>query len=351
MVELHKGLEKIDFERPDTVIDLNIDYKGDIVKYSTGSKDMFSKTLLDKAEAERKALAEKKKIDADNLLIAEIRTDLSNLRNFVITDVSNVKTLNNSYNSIGKKVNKVYQESIKKELLEELNSIKSYFATDIRNMSKISDRNAKIQAKQKEIDAENAVVDALNSFNSYEVIGRESINVVEMTYSSIEKQINKLPSSSKRGFYLDKLKTINGYKEILLKPYREEIEREKEQRKEELKVLIVEKLNSLREIMVYPENISSLYSEVDKLFAECKQIGLDYSTYQTEFNEIKKYIESLKPVVPVEPEIPVIPNEREEYSEVKEDTDENEIVSDKPKYDFDEEEVIETEEEIIEIIE
>lgn len=350
MVELHKGLEKKDFSRPDTVIDLNIDYKGDIAKYSTGSKDMFSKTLLDKAEAERKALAEKKKIDADNLLIAEIRTDLYNLRNFVIIDVSDSKTLNTSYNNIGKKINKVYQENIKKELLEELNSIKSYFAIDIRNMGKIADRNAKIQAKQKDINAENAIVDALNSFNDYEVIGRESINAVEMTYSSIEKQINKLTSSSKRGFYLDKLKTIKGYKEILLKPYREEIEREKEQRKEELKTLIVEKLNSLREIIEYPENTSILYSEIDKLFAECKQIGLDYSIYQTEFNEIKKYIESLKPVVPIEPEIPIISEDKnEEDSEVKEDI--NETVSEDLKYDFEDEDVIETEEEIIEIIE
>ena len=123
------------------------------------------------------------------------------------------------------------------------------------------------------------------------------------TYSALEKQINKLSSNTKRGFYLDKLKTIKGYKEILLKPYREEIEREKEQKKEELKTQIVEKLNSLREIVEYPNNVSVLYSEVEKLFAECKQIGLDYSDYQNEFNDIKKYIESLKPIEVVIPDL------------------------------------------------
>ena len=349
MVELHKDLEKKDFSRPDTVIDLSIDYKGDIAKYSTGAKDMFSKTLLDKAEAEKKALAEKKKIDADNILIAEIRADLSNLRNFIITVSTDGTTLNKSYTSISKKINKVYQESIKKELLDELNSIKSYFAVDIRNMGKIADRNNKIISKQKEIDAENAVVDDLNSFNDYTVTGRESINAVEMTYSALEKQINKLSSNTKRGFYLDKLKTIKSYKEILLKPYREEIEREKEQKKEELKTQIVEKLNSLREIVEYPNNVSVLYSEVEKLFAECKQIGLDYSNYQSEFNDIKKYIESLKPIDVVIPDLSESDEKEDSNSEL--DNSEDITVSEKPKYDFDEEDVIETEEEEIEIIE
>ena len=105
----------------------------------------------------------------------------------------------------------------------------------------------------------------------------------------------------------------------------------------------------MREIVEYPNNVSVLYSEVEKLFAECKQIGLDYSDYQNEFNDIKKYIESLKPVEVVIPDLSESDEKEDSNSEL--DNSEDITVSEKTKYDFDEEDVIEIEEEEIEIIE
>ena len=49
MTDLHEGLEKEEFERPETVVNKSIDWKGDPVGFRTGRTDLFSDVLLQKA--------------------------------------------------------------------------------------------------------------------------------------------------------------------------------------------------------------------------------------------------------------------------------------------------------------
>ena len=49
MEAVHEGLEKVDWERPETVVTKNIDWKGEIVTYNSGRTDIFSDVLLEKA--------------------------------------------------------------------------------------------------------------------------------------------------------------------------------------------------------------------------------------------------------------------------------------------------------------
>ena len=49
MEAVHEGLEKVDWERPETVVTKNIDWKGEIVTYNSGRTDLFSDVLLEKA--------------------------------------------------------------------------------------------------------------------------------------------------------------------------------------------------------------------------------------------------------------------------------------------------------------
>ncbi len=49
METVHEGLEKEDWEKPETIVTKNVDWKGEIAAYRTGKTDIFSDVLLEKA--------------------------------------------------------------------------------------------------------------------------------------------------------------------------------------------------------------------------------------------------------------------------------------------------------------
>ena len=49
MEAVHEGLEKEDWEKPETIVTKNVDWKGEIAAYRTGKTDIFSDVLLEKA--------------------------------------------------------------------------------------------------------------------------------------------------------------------------------------------------------------------------------------------------------------------------------------------------------------
>lgn len=53
MTELHKDLEKIEFEKPTTISEHYVDWKGVFVNYNSGYKDLYSQSLIDKIESTR----------------------------------------------------------------------------------------------------------------------------------------------------------------------------------------------------------------------------------------------------------------------------------------------------------
>ena len=297
MTELHKDKEKIDFEKPESVVEYPIDYNGDISKYNTGRVGLFSQTLLDKAVEEEKAREERKKIDADNILIAEIEKQLNDLRNYIIKDVDAVSYLYNRYSKINNSILKVYQDEKKTELSNELNNIQLYFEKDICRIEKYEERENIINAAKLNIELKNNIVSDLNSFNSFVVIDRDSINKVESMYNNIKSSINKLDNNKDIDYYMGKLEEIKGYKEILLKPYREEIRKELEEKQNTLKIEIQEKLDKLGSISDYFEGVENDFIEIESLLNQAKEIDIDISSYQSRYLEIKEYLLSLKPII------------------------------------------------------
>lgn len=313
MTLLHKNKEKIDFERPETVVDLPIDYNGNISKYTTGQTGLFSQTLLDKAEAERKAQAERKKIDKDNELIMDIQNQLDSLKEYAIKDEDGASYLKNRYSKLTNSISKVYQEEKKIELNEQLERIKQYFAIDIRNIEKYEERQSVINAKQKEIDLKKVIVSSLNDFNSYVVSDRTSIEYVEKSYYDIKNNIKKLKNESDKSYYLEKLEEIKGYKEILLKPYREEIAKELEMKKQEMITEIISQLTILESYTDYVDEVENLFVGFEELLSEAKDIGVEIQEYQTRYDRVKEYLRSMKIPEGIPFDFPVI----EENSDIQ----------------------------------
>lgn len=297
MTEIHKGLEKKDFERPETVVDLDVDYQGKISEYPTGKTDIFSQTLLDKADAERLAFEERKKIEADRILIDSLLTQLEDLRNYAIKDVDAVSYLRNRYRRISNSIADIYQEDKRVELENELLSIQTFFASDIRAIEKYEERQKILSARRSEIGFENTVIMAINEFNAYVVTGRESVEYVDETFVELMNSINLLSNKEKITEYQSKLGQIKMYKELLLEPYRAEIQQELEIKQGEMRVIIESKLSELESVRVYYEGVTNLFSEIELLLEEAEelQMEMDLIEYQERYDSARSYIDSLKP--------------------------------------------------------
>lgn len=301
MTEIHKDLEKVEFEKPETVVSLSIDSEGKISKYPTGQTDLFSQALIDKAEDERLGLIEAKKISMDNERVNDIRDDLDVLYRYVIKDIKGLNYLKTSFANFEAEIGEIYQEDKRNELFDYLNEIKAYFAMDIANMERYLDRVATIEYLRKDIEREKDIVNRLNSFNSYSVKAISDINYVQDVYEGLIEQIYGLQDENKVQKYMDLLYQIKGYKDIALKPYIEEREKELEVERNQINETLKLTLDFLNGINEYYFGVETLFRNFENQLLIAEEKGVDTSIYYQELEIIKNRIIPSEEVV--EPEI------------------------------------------------
>lgn len=298
MTELHKDLERKDFEKPESVVTLNVDGNGDISKYNTGKTDLFSQTLIDKAEDERLALIESKKVSIDNERINNIKTKLNDLKVYVIEDANGLTYLRNSFNTLSREINEVYQEDKKAELFEVYNAIVQYFNSDIARIERLNERKENKAKLIQDAEKEKNIVIELNRFNSYVIHDISDIDYIEELYLTLQTSISELTDYAKVMKYSDLLNEIKGYKDILLTPYIEEKEAQLEAEKLEIIESLDLSLGFLRELTEYYEGIESIFNnfEIQLEYAEEKEV--DTTMHRAEMEIIREYIYSMKPEEP-----------------------------------------------------
>ena len=334
MTYLHDGLDKKEFERPESVVDLDIDGKGKIAKYKTGRTDLFSQTLLDKAENERKALEEKKKIEKDETLIESIISQLEDLKSYVVKDIDALNYLKTRFERLQGMIDDIYQEDKKPKLQQELNSIMSYFSIEMSNMERVINNQDVLDSVRNRVEKENKVVNALNALDSYFVEGRESVYELDSEYDRISSLIYSLNNDDKERYYFELFDEIKGYKELLLKPYREEIRLEEERKKQEKEQELETNLVNLESLLMSTDNIEIilakaelLYSIVDNLLVEAEEMGIDVKSYESRYLTAKSNIEEIKelfyPNPPIEDDEVVDENSSNKDSSNENNSNEN----------------------------
>lgn len=321
MTELHMELEKKIFERPETIVEFNIDNEGKISKYPTGKSDIFSQALIDKAENERLALIEAKKISMDNERVNDLKDKLVDLSNYVIKDIKALDYLKNAFYNLEIDIMKIYQEDKRDELLVKLEDIRTYFAVDISAMERYLERTSLIKSLKKEIEREKDVVNRLNSFNSYTIRSISDIIYVEDVYEGLIEEIYDLKDNTKVKKYLPLLNEIKRNKDILLTPYIEEKEKELEIERQQIEENLKLGIDFLKTLTEYYEGVEILFTNFENQLLEAKEKGVDISIYYAELNVIKETIFSLK-------ESDIVEEENIIESEIEEETFNEDIIND-----------------------
>lgn len=161
MVYLHDGLAETDFEQPETVVEYNVDHKGNIVDYKSGNTDLFSQTAIDRAEEQQRIESEKEQKEAEEKSrkaedekVIQLKNDIESFGTTIVESESNVYSMDKQYRALKKSVNNL-EYSTEKQLL--LNKIEEYYKA-INNMESTIEFRAAIREKERlaaEIEAEN----------------------------------------------------------------------------------------------------------------------------------------------------------------------------------------------------
>ena len=140
-----------------------------------------------------------------------------------------------------------------------------------------------------------------------------------------QRQLKLLKDSGKVEKYTGYYEEIKKYKEISLKPYRLEIEQEKQKQKDDAQTKLLDYIETLNTYTVYSEDLEVLFKNIESHFEYCKSIDVDISGIYEDYVADKKYLLSTKPVEEPEIEEPLEETEKEEQekTEENEETTEN----------------------------
>lgn len=131
---LHNSWESQEFSRPTTIYESSVDNDGKPTDRETGKKDIFSRTAVekmnaDKIEAEEKARAEaeRKAMEIEKQIIAEVNAEIEIFSNMKTTDKESVKELDNVYEDIANKIDNITAFDTREKLRAMLDSYYNAF--------------------------------------------------------------------------------------------------------------------------------------------------------------------------------------------------------------------------------
>lgn len=289
---LHESKEPIDFIRPTSVVDLPINYNGTRVEYNTGRTDIFSQNIIDKSIQKQKELEENKKIEEDDILISNIETELSNLRNYIIEDIDAFDYISSKYVLLETEIYQVYQSDKQKLLYNELENIKKYFSVDMRDMMKYLERETEIKKYREYIDKKKSVELLLTSLQNIYIDENRDLSTqienIDNIYLGIERAISALSSSEDKSYYQGIYNGIKNEKEISIQAYRNKL---KEQRALRARENIVYKLNILRTYTLFDDTAKVLEKEIELMLSDYESSYGEISDLKMEFYDILSHLE------------------------------------------------------------
>lgn len=211
MTELMKDYKNLDFTKPSTVELCNINGKGEMVDYTTGSQDLFSMTALKELQLRQKEETEKKKqLEAEKIqkeqdyLSDSLKKEMEEIKKTEIKDL-------NTYNSVIKNLENIKErvKELKSSITkEELNNLIDLTIQEIETNNSVlkveNDNNIKREEeeqKRKEIERK-------------EELKKKRIEVANTALDNLEKAENKRGLIDVASKAVNSCKSYNEYKDL-----------------------------------------------------------------------------------------------------------------------------------------
>ena len=195
---LHPNGSK-NFERPTTVVENYIDWNsGEPVSYNSGIKDLFSKIVQDEVEKEE----QESKAEKEKEVIEKTKSDISDLKDFPIYELEDLKNLDIEYSRLKIAVSNITDNNMRTELTEELeynyeylNSVASELRSEYnRQLEEL--RVIELERKAKIAEEEKA---------------KEELRLQNQAQAERNKQINQEEMSKNVETFKESLESLRNY--------------------------------------------------------------------------------------------------------------------------------------------
>lgn len=284
MDAIHTDLEVVDFVRPETVVDLDIDYKGEIAKYKTGVKDIFSQNVIDRNNRTQAEKDEANKIEKDDLLIEKIEAQINDVRYYIIRDTDALDYLRDRFSSIDTMIESVYQLDKKEELTSEFSLVKKSFENDLRNMESAKIREQELKDYAAQVEVKNSVIATINTISEIQVFDEFDLEELDKLYIQAENQIKKLTDKTEKAYYGEVLRVVKEDKETSIADIRSSFkEAELKEKEQELDDLF-------KQILQFKEKTDeseALKEHILIKIQEYKKVGGDSEYYEAKFANLE----------------------------------------------------------------
>ncbi len=189
MDKTHKDLPVLDWERPATVIERNVDSNGNMTDADTGDTDLFSQILIDKLkkeeqdrEAEKLRIYEQEWLSQDKNRQQEAETALKAYEDMTCKSVDDIDKIQEAYQNANMLIGLISDNDVKNGYLTRLSNQKSVLDArsvpyeKLRELQKQREKHAeeaREQARQKEIEEQNKELAHKAEMQSAEAAAKE----------------------------------------------------------------------------------------------------------------------------------------------------------------------------------
>ncbi len=305
MTKLHEEKERIDFERPVTITEKDINWKGEYVDYSSGQKDLYSQALIDKADRVRLEKIELARQEREKQDVIVLNGEIDIFSQYEIKDENSIKYIEERYLSLLSRIDKIQNEEAYNQLVNDLGNVYSKLQEDLKPIKDRVKQELLEREKEEQQNIENDIKYTLNEINVIEILTETDINTILGKEKGLEMLISLLTDDEKSKNYTKQLDEIMSLKDVEIEKIKNDIAMEKElkrlQEKNALEKKLQDYLTELNKLTIWTENVELLYSEIEETLQSYEGYGGSIN-YRNSYNKQKELIDSTKEVEEIEEE-------------------------------------------------
>ena len=297
MTKLHEGMDKVDFEQPITITEQYINWKGEYVDYNSGVKDLYSQSLIDKAEVERQEKLEKERLEKELQEISIIEKEISKFKSYEVYGIESIEYVEAKYLEISNKIAKIVSEDKRKELQIDLDIVMANLEKDLKPFREQLKEKELEEIKKKQEKVEKSIISILLDLSNLKIISKAEINKALEYKSNIETLLNELNDQEKISKYKKQLNEVMKVKNSEIDAVRTQIEKDNMEKQNQQKTVLQGQLDLylvvLNNFSIWTEEVESLYSKIEETLVQYEELGGSIS-YREAYLFKKEILDSTK---------------------------------------------------------
>lgn len=233
MRQLHADGDYGTFERPKTIVERNIDNRGNPTNSKTGRVGLFSEILLNKWEVRKKQAEELERVRLEKELYKNTTDLLKGMMAVKVVDIASLGELEGKEQQVRANIKAINDSKDKAELLTELNRVMSTYETTIKRIKEEQERAKRAQAREEEKKRKQRIQGILKDIESTRLQTEGDIRKITQMKIDVSYLTSYLEAKEDKDYYNNRLADVWGKRERDIDRIQERLRRQAERDRQE----------------------------------------------------------------------------------------------------------------------